>query len=71
MTAPCCSSAPSAARALPSTARAATFADKGEYTRARSEYFSKAYSALMAEFYKDVEEIIKRMNAALPEDVRT
>ncbi len=46
------------------------FADKGEYTHARREYFSKAYSALMAEFYKDVEEIIKRMNAALPEDVR-
>lgn len=46
------------------------FASPNEYTRARSAYFRKAYSALMVEFEKGVDSIIKNMNAALPDDVR-
>lgn len=42
-----------------------------EYTKARRTYFRQAYGKLHEEFVNGVEEIVKRMNAALPEDVRS
>lgn len=48
----------------------ADFPNVREYNIARHEYFTKAYRALMTEFNRGVGEIVKRMNAALPDDVR-
>lgn len=42
------------------------FANGSEYKKARKEYFRKAYGSLMADFNKQVEEIVKEMNEALP-----
>lgn len=41
-----------------------------EYHKERKQYFATAFKALIDQFDKDVEAIVKRMNAALPEDVR-
>ncbi len=46
------------------------FATADEYRKAHAEYFATAYTKLLDNFDAAVAEIIKRMNAALPEDVR-
>lgn len=48
----------------------ADFATKGEYTAARRKYFRRAYKALVGQFDKDVAELVKDMNRALPDEVR-
>lgn len=42
------------------------FADKAEYRKARHAYYKKAYAALVEEFNKQLAEIVKKMNSALP-----
>lgn len=37
-----------------------------EYKKERRQYFAKAYASLRENFNKEVEEIVKDMNAALP-----
>ena len=44
--------------------------EPGEYRKARREYFRKAIRALLDEFNTKVEEIVRKINAALPADVR-
>ena len=46
------------------------FADGHAYRKARSEYFATAYGRLMENFDSRIGEILKSMNAALPEQVR-
>ena len=48
----------------------ADFATKAEYAAARRKYFRRAYTALLEQFDKDVEELVKNMNQALPDEVR-
>ena len=40
------------------------------YRKERRQYFATAFNALGDEFDKAVEAVVKRMNSALPEDVR-
>jgi len=49
---------------------AADFATKAEYAAARRKYFHRAYTALLGQFGKDVTELVKNMNQALPDEVR-
>ena len=44
---------------------------KADYNKARREYFRAAYGKLLEEFEAGVAEIVKKMNAALPADVRS
>ena len=46
------------------------FESMHEYRKDRRKYFATAFSHLAEDFDKDVEAIVKKMNAALPEDVR-
>lgn len=46
------------------------FEDRSLYKKGRREYFSKAYTSLLDSFDASVDAILKKMNAALPEDVR-
>ena len=46
---------------------ASDFENEAEYKRARSQYMKKAYRSLKIEFNKQVNEIVKEMNAALPQ----
>lgn len=46
------------------------FADPAEYRKARSAYYTKAYDSLICGFDDAVLEIVKKMNAALPAEVR-
>lgn len=41
-----------------------------EYAKARSAYFRKAYGSLREKFYDKVQAIVKKMNAALPAEVK-
>lgn len=41
-----------------------------EYRKSRRAYYSKAYNALHDEFRTKVEAIVKKINAALPPEVR-
>ncbi len=41
-----------------------------DYRRARKQYFATAYAKLLEDFDGSVNAIVKKMNAALPEDVR-
>lgn len=43
---------------------------KADIRKARTAYFKKAYAVLLEEFDQNVEAIVKKMNSALPEDVR-
>ncbi len=47
-----------------------SFDDYKAYKKARSLYYRQAYSSLLSDFNTDVAEIVKKMNAALPEEVR-
>lgn len=42
------------------------FGSINEYKKERRQYFAKAYASLRENFNKEVEEIVKDMNAALP-----
>lgn len=42
------------------------FENKAEYHKERRAYYKKAYAALTDNFNKDLLEIVKKMNAALP-----
>ncbi|MDE6276937.1 MAG: hypothetical protein K2M06_02405 [Muribaculaceae bacterium] len=44
--------------------------EAGEYRKARRAYYRSAAKALLDEFHKSVDEILKKINAALPEEVR-
>ncbi|MCH5222029.1 MAG: hypothetical protein J1F05_06895 [Muribaculaceae bacterium] len=46
------------------------FAEKAEYNKERRAYYRTAYDNLLSDFDKAVDEIIKEMNSALPEEVR-
>ena len=48
----------------------AQFDDLAAYHKARHAFYAEAYAKLLDEFDKELEEIVKKMNAALPEDVR-
>lgn len=47
-----------------------SFDDYKSYKKARAEYYRQAYATLLADFNTEVGEIVKEMNAALPEEVR-
>lgn len=49
----------------------ATMEEGENYRAARGKFYHKAYSALLEEFHKSVNEILKEINAAIPEEVRT
>lgn len=40
------------------------------YRKARAAYFKKAFASLRGKFYDKVNEIVKEMNAAVPQEVR-
>lgn len=40
------------------------------YNKARAEYNKKAYGTLLRKFHESMAEIVKKMNAAMPENVR-
>ncbi len=46
---------------------ASDFENAAQYKRARHEYMKKAYRSLKIEFNKQVDEVVKEMNAALPQ----
>ncbi len=46
------------------------FENRAEYKKARRAYFGTAYTKLLDNFDEAVVNIVKRMNAALPEDVK-
>lgn len=46
------------------------FETEAAFRKARSRYYATAYDALLDKFDKSVVEIVKKMNAMLPEDVR-
>ena len=46
------------------------FAEKNEYNRARKAYYRKVFAKLAENFGASVAEIVKKMNATLPDDVR-
>lgn len=45
---------------------AGSFDNKHDYKKARDAYFKKGYTKLTSEFNKSVEEIVRKMNSALP-----
>ena len=47
-----------------------SFGSEREYNKARHEFFKKAYDAVLCEFDNKVLDILKAMNAALPQEVR-
>lgn len=47
---------------------AADYESPAAYNKARSEYMAKAYRSLKGDFNKQVAEIVKEMNAALPQE---
>lgn len=46
------------------------YLDKAAYRKERNQYYTKAYDSLIDEFDNGVLEIVKKMNAALPAEVR-
>lgn len=48
----------------------AEFASRADYNKARSAYFKTAYKALRDKFNTRILEIVKEMNAALPQEVK-
>lgn len=48
----------------------ADFDNPHDYKTARNSYYHKAYKALMADFGKELEVIVARMNTAMPDDVK-
>lgn len=48
----------------------AQFDNTADYHKARKAFYAEAYTKLLADFDAEVELIVKKMNAALPDDVR-
>ena len=46
------------------------FPDKKAYRRARKDYFKRCYAELKKEFQASLVEVVKDMNALLPQEVR-
>lgn len=46
------------------------FANLQEYNKAKNVYFRKAYKSFTKKFYEKVNEIVKEMNQAIPEEVK-
>ena len=46
------------------------YADHAEYRKARRKYFAAAYKKLLADFNESVLAIVKKMNAAMPQEVK-
>lgn len=46
------------------------FANLHEYNKARSAYFKKAYASFRDKFNARIQEVVKEMNAALPQEVK-
>ena len=46
------------------------FTSRRDYNKARSAYFKKAYAALREKFNNRILDIVKEMNAALPQEVK-
>lgn len=46
------------------------FPDKKAYNKARKEYFKKCYGELKKEFKASLVEVVKDLNALLPQEVR-
>lgn len=46
------------------------FESEQAYNKARSKYYKEAYTKLLDNFDAEIVEIVKKMNAALPEEVR-
>lgn len=46
------------------------FDDRKEYHTARAKYFATAYAKLLEEFNKEVRNIVKEMNSAVPQEAR-
>lgn len=46
------------------------FENRAEYNKARHTYFAKAYASLRTKFYGKVNEIVRNMNAAIPQEAR-
>ncbi len=49
---------------------AADFENRKAYNAARAKYFATAYAKLLKEFGDQVQEIVKEMNAAMPQEAR-
>jgi hypothetical protein len=47
-----------------------SFEHKGLYRKARNAYFSQAYKTLLADFNNSVNEIVKDMNEAMPQEFK-
>ncbi len=46
------------------------FANPKDYNKAKSAYFHRAYQSLKQKFHEKVNEVVKDMNQALPEEVK-
>lgn len=46
------------------------FETRNEYNKARNAYYRKAYKSLREKFYAKVNELVKEMNAAIPQEVK-
>jgi len=46
------------------------FASRQEYNRARRAYFKKAFATFREKFNSRIQEIVKAMNAALPQEAK-
>lgn len=46
------------------------FENGAAYNKARYTYFRKAYTALREKFYTKVNDLVKEMNAAIPQEVK-
>ncbi len=49
---------------------ASDFENRKAYNAARAKYFATAYAKLLKEFGDQVQEIVKEMNAAMPQEAR-
>lgn len=46
------------------------FDTRAEYNKARHTYYAKAFKSLRSKFYDKVNEIVKNLNAAIPQEAR-
>ena len=46
------------------------FSSRNEYKKARAAYFKKAFAAHREKFNTRIQEIVKEMNAALPQEAK-
>lgn len=46
------------------------FENKAQYNKERNKYYRQAYGKLLDDFGKGLDELVKKMNEALPQEVR-